>query len=248
MQLDPQEWKAYVDFVSGGEWPIPRGFISNYDNWLCRSMVGRALYFREKPEEAMAVLSTVLAVEPSMEKPEANSMSEVEHKILCLRDLAKIIWGFTHNNEAAIKYWDEAVEWCRKWPYNFHSIARGEISYGRVGQLWEAQEQELADKYLHEMAKSDHFEMQQYNVNSNRYYAYKFMAEREHAAGNIQKAAIMYEEAFKYYPMSVEARRNEADAKAQKDPESKYNKCVEMSKRQYLLWEEIEGLRAPRRG
>ena len=48
--------------------------------------------------------------------------------------------------------------------------------------------------------------------------------------------------------MSVEARRNEADAKAQKDPESKYNKFVEMSKRQYLLWEEIEGLRAPRRG
>lgn len=75
--MTEQEWNEYVNFASGGEWPIPRGMISDYNNWLCRSIVGRALYFRDKVEEAMTVLATVVDVEPSMEKAE-KGMSEAE--------------------------------------------------------------------------------------------------------------------------------------------------------------------------
>ena len=100
MNIEAKEWNEYVDFVSGGEWPVPRDFISNYDNWLCRSVVGRALYFRGKTEEAMTVLSTIVNVEPSMEKPKSG-MGEVEHKILCMRDLAKIVWKLVENLEAS---------------------------------------------------------------------------------------------------------------------------------------------------
>ena len=77
--MTEQEWNEYVNFASGGEWPIPRGMISDYNNWLCRSIVGRALYFRDKVEEAMTVLATVVDVEPSMEKVE-KGMSEQNTK------------------------------------------------------------------------------------------------------------------------------------------------------------------------
>ena len=246
--MDPKEWNAYVDFVSGGEWPIPRGFISDYNNWICRSVVGRALYFREQTEAAMTVLSTVLDVVPSMEKPEGTNMGEVEHKILCLRDLAKIVWALTENSEASLRFWDEAVDLCTKWPYHFNSVARGEISYGRLVMLWVAGQKDKVEEDLKAMAVDERFEMKEYNVNSYRYFAYKFMAEREHASGNVEKAALLFEKAFQYYPMSVEARREEEKAKAMADMEERYQQFVAMSKRQYLQWEVVGDLRGPVRG
>jgi hypothetical protein len=247
MELDMKEWNAYVDFVSGGEWPIPRGFVSDYNNWLCRSVVGRALYFREKVEEAMTVLSTVVNIEPSMEKPDSG-MGEVEHKILCMRDLAKIVWQLTENSDAALKFWDEAVRLCDMWPYNFNSVARGEISYGRLVMLWVAGKYDLVESQLKEMAASERFEMPEYNVNSYRYFAYKFRAETEYNAKNVHKAALIFEEAFKYYPMSVEARREETKAKAMTDMEERYNKFLQMSKTQYIQWEVVGEARGPVRG
>lgn len=247
MKIAPQEWQEYVDFVSGGEWPIPRGFVSDYNNWFCRAVVGRALYFREKTEAAMTVLSTVVDVEPSMEKPKSG-MGEVEHKILCMRDLAKIVWQLTENSEAALKFWDEAVHLCTVWPYNFSSVARGEISYGRLSMLWAAGKCDLVDAQLKEMVANERFEMPEYNVNSYRYFAYKFKAEREYAAKNVHKAALILEEAFKYYPMSVEARREENKAKAMQDMEDRYQKFLHMSKVQYLQWEVVGDIRGPVRG
>lgn len=247
MHIEAKEWKEYLDFVSEGEWPIPRDFISDYDNWLCRSVVGRALYFRGKIEEAMTVLSTIVSVEPSLEKPKSG-MGEVEHKILCMRDLAKIVWQLVGNVEASAKFWDEAVRLCFLWPYNFSSVARGEISYGRLGLYLAAQKNDVVDVQIKEMAASERFEMQEYNVNSYRYFAYKFQAEREYANKNVKKAAIIFEEAFKYYPMSVEARVEENKAKAMQDMEARYQKFLQMSKVQYLQWEVIGDLRGPVRG
>ena len=247
MNIEAKEWNEYVDFVSGGEWPVPRDFISNYDNWLCRSVVGRALYFRGKTEEAMTVLSTIVNVEPSMEKPKSG-MGEVEHKILCMRDLAKIVWKLVENLEASAKFWDEAVRLCSLWPHNFSSVARGEISYGRLGLFLAAGKNDVVEEQLKEMASSQRFEMQEHNVNSYRYFAYKFKAEQEYAHKNVHKAALIFEEAFKYYPMSVEARCEENKAKAMTDMEERYQKFLQMSKVQYLQWDTVEELRGPVRG
>lgn len=246
--MDQEEWNAYVDFASSGEWPIPRGFISDYNNWICRSIVGRALYFRGKTEAAMTVLSTIVDIAPSMEKPEGTSMGEVEHKILCLRDLGKIVWSLTGSSEAALRFWNEAVDLCKKWPYHFNSVARGEISYGKILMLWDAGKKEQVEELLKAMEANDHFEMKEYNVNSYRYFANKFMAEKEYEAGNIEKAAILFEKAFKYYPMSVEARREEEKAKAMTGYKEKYEQFLKMSKVQYLQWEVVGELKGPVRG
>ena len=41
--MNEQEWQACVNHVAGGEYPVPRGMISNYNDWRCRTTVGRAL-------------------------------------------------------------------------------------------------------------------------------------------------------------------------------------------------------------
>lgn len=246
-QLDKQEWLSYVSFCAGGEFPIPVGLISNYDDWLCRSIVGRMLLIREKPEAALRVLSTVMDVVPSREVP-PQGLSEVEHKVLCLRDMARIIWAFTGNGEAALRYWDEAIELADGWETRFLSVARGEMHYGRVAMLFLIGRQEQAEKELAEMLDSQHFEMPEFNVNSNRYFARKLLAERAHAAGDLQQATDYLAEAFHYYPMSVEARENEAEALSTADLEERYKKFMAMTKRQYLQWQPAEGARGPVRG
>ena len=204
--MTEEEWNEYVDFASGGEWPIPRGMISDYNNWLCRSIVGRALYFRDKVEPAMTVLATVVEVEPSMEKA-AKGMSEAEHKILCLRDIAKIIWGLTKNTEAALNYWDQAIALCARYQYAFVSVARGEISYGRLIMLVAAGQEEQACNEARAMT------------------------------GNVQKAVLLYEKAFCYYPKSAEGERDYAAAAKMSEPEERYAKYQHMSSMQYLQWE-----------
>ena len=232
--MTEQEWNEYVDFASGGEWPIPRGMISDYNNWLCRSIVGRALYFRNKVEEAMTVLATVVDVEPSMEKAE-KGMSEAEHKILCLRDIAKIVWGLTRNSEAALNYWDQAVGLCAQYKHPFVSVARGEISYGRLIMLVAAGCEEQACREARLMTQHESFERE--GINSYRYFAYRFLAEREYAQGNLQKAVLLYEKAFCYYPKSAEGERDYAAAAQMADPGERYAKYCHMSSMQYLQWE-----------
>jgi len=136
MVIAQAEWQAYVQKVSGGEWPIPQGMIKDYDNWLCRSIVGRALYFRGDLEGAMRVLSTVVEVTPSAVVPK-EGMSEVEHKILCLRDLAKIVWQLTKNQGAAEKFWQEAIDLAQNWQAPFHSVELAELKQEEAAMLAE---------------------------------------------------------------------------------------------------------------
>lgn len=235
-RMSKEEWKAYVDFASSGEWPMPRALIDNYDDWICRSAVGRALFFRGKVEEAMAVLSTTLDVEPSMEVP-AKGMSEVEHKVLCSRDLAKIVWGLTGNPDATFRFWDEAQKWCLAWTHKFVSVARGAISYDKATMLMAVGRNEEVEKIIHEMAISERFERE--NVNSYRYYAYKFMAERELLAENKVKAGLLYEKAFGYYPLSESGESDFKAAKEELDVDKKNEKFKLMSKIQYVHWDYV---------
>ena len=76
--IDDQEWKAYVTKCTTGEWPVPPGFVSDKNNWLCRAIVGRVLYFIKDVEGALTVLSTFINdVEPDMEDHPDQGMPEI---------------------------------------------------------------------------------------------------------------------------------------------------------------------------
>ena len=106
--MNEKEWQAYVNRLAVGGHPIPKNMINDYNNWVCRSTVGRALYWMDDVEGAMAVLATVLPEEPNMEDATERGMSDVEHKVLCLRDVADIVWTLAKNDEAALAYLEVA--------------------------------------------------------------------------------------------------------------------------------------------
>ena len=39
--MDQQEWMGYVSRLANGEYPVPVGMIQDYNDWRCRSIVGR---------------------------------------------------------------------------------------------------------------------------------------------------------------------------------------------------------------
>ena len=78
--MDQQEWMGYVSRLANGEYPVPVGMIQDYNDWRCRSIVGRALYWMGDTESAMRVLSTVVNVEPNMDDDPEYGLSEAEHK------------------------------------------------------------------------------------------------------------------------------------------------------------------------
>ena len=51
--MDQQEWMGYVSRLANGEYPVPVGMIQDYNDWRCRSIVGRALYWMGDTESAM---------------------------------------------------------------------------------------------------------------------------------------------------------------------------------------------------
>ena len=64
--MDQQEWMGYVSRLANGEYPVPVGMIQDYNDWRCRSIVGRALYWMGDTESAMRVLSTVKSEEAAL--------------------------------------------------------------------------------------------------------------------------------------------------------------------------------------
>ena len=125
--MEKQEWQGYVQKVASCDYPIPLNLINDYDDWKCRSNVGRMLMILKDIEGAMAVLATVKDVQPDMEDAPEFGLSEAEHKVLCLRDIAEIVWRLTGTGDAPIIYLNEAYRLCREYKKVFRSADRGAI-------------------------------------------------------------------------------------------------------------------------
>lgn len=54
-------------------------------------------------------------VQPDMEDAPEFGLSEAEHKVLCLRDIAEIVWRLTGTGDAPIIYLNEAYRLCREY-------------------------------------------------------------------------------------------------------------------------------------
>lgn len=233
--MEQQEWMEYVSRLANGEYPVPVGMIQDYNDWRCRSIVGRALYWMGDTEGAMRVLSTVADVEPDMDDDPEYGLSEAEHKVLCLRDIADIVWKLAKSEEAALMYLQQAYDLARAYKHSFHSCARGDMFYRRLMVLHEAGKDEQAVQEAMAMAEA---EKENTGVNPYRYFALKFLAEQAHNAGDDEKAAAIYAEAFKSYPQNDIARRDLGKAAAETDPAKRYKAYEFCSTVQYVPWEE----------
>ncbi len=232
--MEKQEWREYVHKVTTCDVPIPPNLINDYDDWTCRSNVGRMLLVLKDVEGAMAVLATVKDVQPDMEDAPEFGLSEAEHKVLCLRDIAQIVWDLTGTGDAPLYYLHEADRICHEYKHVFRSADRGGI-WARRLEIMRACGKE--EKALAEARALIAQNKDKEGINSYMFHALKFLAESEAAAGNYNKANLLLEEAYRYFPVTDAAERDIAEAKAQETPEERYASLLHCTTIQYQPWE-----------
>ncbi len=232
--MDEKEWQGYVLRVASCDYPIPYDFIKNYDDWHCRSIVGRMLLMLHEVESAMMVLSTVRDIEVDIDDNPEFGLSDPEHKCLCCRDLGEIVWLLAHNLEASLYYMNQAYDICLQYKHEFVTVKRGAIWVRRLELLREAGKLEEAVSEcvakLEEQNKED-------KINQYLFYGHKFLAECFAQKENLAKACDLMAEAYKYFPLSEAGQRDIAEAGATEDLTDRYAKYMHCTTLQYLPWE-----------
>ncbi len=232
--MDKLEWSGYVHKVATWDIPIPMNLINNYDDWKCRSIVGRSLFLMKDIEGAMTVLATVRDVQPNLEDAPEYGFSEAEHKVLCLRDLAEIVWGLTGTGDAPAFYLAEAYKLCRAYDKVFRAADRGRIWVRRLEIMRSCG---LADKALQEASAMLESEKNGEKINPYCFRALIFMAEALAEKGDYLKACILIEEAYQYFPCNEATKRDLAEASAAENPQERYEKYLHCTTIQYQPWE-----------
>lgn len=232
--MEKQEWQGYVQKVASCDYPIPPNLINDYNDWKCRSNVGRMLMILKDVEGAMAVLATVKDVEPDMDDAPEFGLSEAEHKVLCLRDIAQIVWQLTGTGDAPLFYLDEAYRLCRSYQHVFRSADRGAIWARRLELMRSCGAEEKALTEAKAMLES---EKENVGVNAYRFHALKFIAESMAAKGDYHKAALLLAEAYQSFPVNEAAKAALAEAEAAKDAKERYERYEHCTTIQYQPWE-----------
>lgn len=233
--MEFEEWQGYVSTVANCDYPIPPNFINNYNDWHCRSIVGRMLFMLKDIEGAMRVLSTVRDVEVDMEHNPEYGLSDPEHKCLCFRDLGEIVWMLSGNAQASLYYFEEAYKICQEYKHPMISAKRGGIWARRLeikrdsGDLKTALDECLVK--MEEQNKED-------KINTYLFYGNKFLADTFAQKGDYAKACDFMAAGFKYYPLSEAGERDIAEAEAIEDLQKRYEAYSHCATLQYRPWED----------
>ncbi|MDO4177853.1 MAG: hypothetical protein Q4D21_01565 [Phascolarctobacterium sp.] len=242
--MDPQEWNAYVQKIATCDYPIPAGMINNYNDWKHRSIVGRMLYLLKDVEGAMAVLATVRDVVPNMDDAPDYGLSEAEHKVLCLRDIANIVFSLTGMGDAAIVYLKQADKICRDYKYVFRSASRGAIWTRQLEIMRDCGLGDEADSKALACLKGEgacgngidsHYLVP--GTNTYIYHAYKFLAESAALHEDYAKAARLLAEGYRFFPLSDAGKQDLARAAACETAKEQYYSYEHCTTIQYLPWE-----------
>lgn len=232
--MEKQEWQAYVQKVATCDYPIPTHLINDYNDWKCRSNVGRMLMILKDIEGAMSVLATVKDVQPNMEDAPEYGLSEAEHKVLCLRDIAEIVWQLTGTGDAPIFYLREADKICREYKYVFRSAKRGEIWVHQLEIMRRCGENQKA---LLEATAMLEEQKEHLGVNPYRFYALKFIAEDLAEKGDYIKASLLLADAYKSFPVNAAAENDLQKAAVIVEPKERYEAYHHCTTIQYQPWE-----------
>lgn len=233
--MEKQEWQAYVQKVASCDYPIPPNLINDYDDWKCRSNVGRMLLILKDIEGAMAVLATVKDVQPDMDDAPEFGLSEAEHKVLCLREIAQIVWQLTGTGDAPLFYLDEAYKLCRSYQHVFRSADRGAIWARRLEIKRSCGEEEAALAEAKQMLAG---EKENVGVNPYRFHAFKFIADGLAEQGDYAKASLLLAEAYQSFPVNEAAKAALAEAEAVTDAKERYARYLHCTTIQYQPWEQ----------
>jgi tetratricopeptide (TPR) repeat protein len=123
--LTQEEYQYWIDEVKKTYPNLPDGLINDMLNWRNRSTLARFLIILGKNVPAIELFKSVLDIEVH-EEEDCVSLSEVEDKVWCLKDLAIVLWHTTGKREEGIQYLEEAKALIMAYPGQFDFLKKDE--------------------------------------------------------------------------------------------------------------------------
>jgi tetratricopeptide (TPR) repeat protein len=107
--------------------PLPDIIVENMSNWRKRSVLARALVRVGKYAPAIELFQSILEIDVNIEGKDCFSLSEVEDKVWCLKELAICLWHTTGKRSEALKYMEESITLIVTYLSQFNFMDRCEV-------------------------------------------------------------------------------------------------------------------------
>ena len=181
--MDKDTFDFLVDLVLETNAKPPETlFAGGYEDWRCRARLAHFLAMPElnRPEQAKALFTSIMDVEPDEENAE-----EIEEKVYALQHLSQMEKD-EKNYEQALEYINLALEEAEASDFLYRYILRGELWAERWNPLHLSKRTEEAEAEADERIAA--FEDIPVMHNSYLYYGYRFKAQLAAERGMIMVA------------------------------------------------------------
>ena len=181
--MDKDTFDFLVDLVLETNAKPPETlFFCGYEDWRCRVRLAHFLAMPElnRPEQAKALFTSIMDVEPDEENAE-----EIEEKVYALQHLSQMEKD-EKNYEQALEYINLALEEAEASDFLYRYILRGELWAERWNLLHLSKRTEEAEAEADERIAA--FEDIPVMHNSYLYYGYRFKAQLAAERGMIMVA------------------------------------------------------------
>lgn len=125
--LTQKEYQEYIEYVRKNHFPLPDGVVKDINNWRNRSILARALVRAKKYKPAIELFNSVVEINISTEVTDSFTLSEVEDKTWCLKELAVCLWHTTGKRSETLKYLDKALTLIATYPSQFNFMDKLEV-------------------------------------------------------------------------------------------------------------------------
>jgi tetratricopeptide (TPR) repeat protein len=122
--LTQEEYQQWIKHVRENYFSLPDVVVKEMSNWRNRSVLARALVRAKKYAPAIELFKSILEVDVNIEEKDCFSLSEVEDKVWCLKELAMTLWRTTGKRSKALKYMEEAITLIATYPSHFNFMDR----------------------------------------------------------------------------------------------------------------------------
>jgi tetratricopeptide (TPR) repeat protein len=126
--LTQEEYQKWIKHIRENYFSLPDVVVKEMSNWRNRSVLARALVRAKKYAPAIKLFKSILEVEVNTtEGKDCFSLSEVEDKVWCLKELAMCVWKVTGKRSTALPYLKEALLLLNRYPKQFNFMDRCEV-------------------------------------------------------------------------------------------------------------------------
>lgn len=194
----------WVEYLKNNYLPLPDCLVADFSNWRSRSLVARALIRAGEPEAALELLKTVIFINLDLTR-QPLLFSEVEDKVWCLMEAAKVVWELERDGAAALDWLEQAAGLTATYPFRFCFVSCGEVWYTRLLLLCHMGQADKALEEVQTRISNNRFDGSK--ANSVMHYALQFQAYWAKEQGNWFDALQFLRLAFRYYPASKEEKK-----------------------------------------